>query len=153
MIKVVHLISGLEVGGAEMMLCKLVSRMDRSQFNNVVISMKGMGPLAHKIRAQGISVYSLNLDNSFASFKGIFQLYRLLRRENPDILQTWMYHADLMGVIVGKTAGIKDIIWNIRCSYESDWVLPRRTLVIRKMCGYLSGWPQSIIANSYAGKT
>ncbi|MEP6775575.1 MAG: glycosyltransferase, partial [Chloroflexota bacterium] len=81
----------------------------------------------------------------------IGQLYRLLKRESPDILQTWMYHANLIGVIAGRLARVPHILWNLRCS---DCVVgaSRSTVWTFKLCARLSRWPNVIIANSVAGR-
>ena len=42
--------------------------------------------------------------------KGLIKLYKILKKEKPDVVQTWMYHADLVGGIVSRLAGIKYIL-------------------------------------------
>jgi glycosyltransferase involved in cell wall biosynthesis len=79
------------------------------------------------------------------------RLLRIIRRTRPDILQTWMYHADLLGLLVGKLTHVPTILWNLRCSSmdaaHSGWVssLVRRALIS------LSPYPDAVLANSQAG--
>ncbi|MEO8286217.1 MAG: glycosyltransferase [Chloroflexota bacterium] len=150
-VKVVHLITGLNVGGAETMLYKLLSGMDRERFENSVISLIAPGLMAKRIEALGIPVLSLGMMRGRPTPGHIWQLYRLLRHERPDILQTWMYHADLTGIIAGRLARVPAIAWNLRCS---DCVVgaSRTTMWTFQACARLSRWPQVVIANSEAGR-
>lgn len=150
-LKVVHLITGLNVGGAETMLHKLLSGMDRARFQNSVISLIEPGPMAKRIEALGIPVVSLGMRRGRPTPGHIWRLYRLLRSARPNILQTWMYHADLTGIIAGRLARVPNIAWNLRCS---DCVrgASRTTVWTFKACARLSGWPQVVIANSEAGR-
>ena len=88
MVKVLHLISDLDTGGAEMMLYKLVKNMDRTRFANVVISMKDMGSLGERIEDAGATVYTLGMSRGLPNPLSLWRLYCLLRREQPLILQT-----------------------------------------------------------------
>lgn len=152
MIRVVHLITELNVGGAEIMLQRLVSRMDRQRFSNTVVSMTSAGPIGALIRAEGTPVSDLGMPDGVPSPVGALRLWTLLRRERPHILQTWLYHADLLGLLVGRTAGVPTIVWNLRCS-DLDLTRYSRTLRwVVKACGSLSALPEAIVANSEAGR-
>lgn len=159
LIKIIHLISDLSTGGAEVMLFRLLSHIDRSRFQNVVISLSGMGTLGAKIEALGIPVYTLGTSvpgspNSIGtrqslvlSFFGLWKLIALLRREQPAILQTWLYHSDLLGLIGGKLARVPSILWNVRCTAlksDRDWAM--------RFLAKLSAYPQGILVNSSAGR-
>lgn len=150
--KIVHLISDLDTGGAEMMLCKLVKSMDRTRFENVVVSMKDMGSLGEVISASGVRVYTLGMSRGFPKPSALWALVKILRKERPRILQTWLYHADLLGLAAGRTAGVPVILWNLRCSdVEMRNYSPLSALVL-KMLARLSSFPHGIITNSTTGK-
>jgi glycosyltransferase involved in cell wall biosynthesis len=150
---VLHVITTLDFGGAEMMLLKLISGMDGSRFRNHVICLADDGPVGKKISAQGIPVYALNMPRGRVTIQGLRQLHRLIRKINPEVLQTWMYHADLIGLLFGKLTHIRRICWNIRCS-NMDLVRYRLTTRITvKMCAMLSTLPDLIIANSENGES
>jgi len=134
------------------MLFKLVTRMDRGRFRCCVVSMTDQGPVGRKIAAAGIPVFSLGMGPGRPTIGGLGKLYRLLRLEKVDVLQTWLYHADLLGLLVGRMAGVRRVVWGIRCS---DMHLrnyrPLTALTVR-LCGFLSSLVDAIVVNSEQGK-
>ena len=152
-IKIIHILVNLTVGGAEMALLKLLSRLDRTKYDCKVISLKGIEEMGKRLIALGIPVESLNLrlSNFFISF---YRLIKIIKREKPNIVQTWMYHADLLGGLASRLVGIKNIIWGIRNQYSKDSKNLRfRTRLIAKVCSYLSFWlPKYIVACSDSSK-
>jgi hypothetical protein len=105
LIKIAHIITDLDVGGAEMMLYKLLSHMDQQRFMNMVISLKPMGPLGAKIRSLGIPVFDLGMRRGIITPTGFLRLAKLVLSWKPTIIQTWLYHADLIGFLVAKVTG------------------------------------------------
>jgi glycosyltransferase involved in cell wall biosynthesis len=151
-IPILHLITTLNVGGAEGMLLKLLSGMNNELFANQVVSLTDVGPIGEQISAQGIPVYALFMPNGRVNASGLVKLWRLLYTLRPRILQTWLYHADLLGLIFGKLACIKNICWNIRCSYHDLKKYRSSTKWTIKMCSIFSPVPDVVIANSYRGR-
>ncbi len=149
--KILHLITGLDTGGAEMMLYKLLSKIDKNEFNNIVVSITDIGPVGEKIRTLRIPVYALKMKSGI---NGIFclgyalKILKIINMFKPDAIQTWMYHANLLGLIVGKIRRIP-VVWNIRCS---DMEVSYLTKFIIKTSSLLSRCPCAVIVNSYAGK-
>jgi glycosyltransferase involved in cell wall biosynthesis len=151
MIKILHLITELDVGGAEQMLQKLVTHMDGRQFHSSVVSMTDRGVIGEKILSRGIRVFELGMTRGRPGPKGLLKFYRLLKRESPDLIQCWLYHADLLGFLVGRAAGIKKIAWGIRCS-DMDFINYRiMTKATVKLCARLSSGPDGIVVNSEKG--
>ncbi len=152
-VTIVHLITTLDVGGAEMMLLKLLSRMNRAFFCNYVVSLSSNGPVGKEISDSGIPVFPLGMPRGRLTPKGITKLWRLLRFYRPSVLQTWLYHADLLGLMIGKLAGIKTIYWNIRCSNMELYERNLLSYSVMKLCSLLSPFPDAIVTNSeQAGK-
>jgi glycosyltransferase involved in cell wall biosynthesis len=149
-ISILHLITTLDVGGAEKMLLKLLSFMDKDIFLNQVICLTDVGLVGEKIMGQGIPVYALNMPSGRLNSSGLSKLWGLLRSKRPAVLQTWLYHADLLGLILGKLAGISNICWNIRCSYMDLGKYRPSTKWSIKLCSLFSFLPQVIITNSRA---
>ena len=103
--RVLHIITGLNVGGAEMMLYKLVSHMQPQQFENDIISLVEPGPLGARLQEHGIRVRSLRMRRGFPDPSKLCQLAHWMRQDRPDLIQTWMYHADLLGGARGASGG------------------------------------------------
>jgi glycosyltransferase involved in cell wall biosynthesis len=149
-ISILHLITTLDLGGAEKMLLKLLSFMDKDNFSNQVICLTDVGLVGEKIMGQGIPVYALNMPRGRLNSSGLHKLWGLLRSIRPTVLQTWLYHADLLGVILGRLAGISNICWNIRCSYMDLGKYRPSTKWTIKFCSLLSCFPRIVITNSSA---
>ncbi|NWJ97219.1 MAG: glycosyltransferase [Chloroflexi bacterium] len=160
-IKVVHLITSLDIGGAEMMLYKLLSGQSAGRsagrpLDNVVICLTKSGPLAEKIFALGIPVYSLEMSQGRPTpvrlAVAFLRLFKRLRQEQPVILQTWLYHADLLGTLVAPLVGSPLLLWNIRNSSLDFSQYRRLTGWIIRLCALLSKRPYLILTNSDAGR-
>ena len=150
--RIVHVITGLRVGGTEIMLAKLVARMDRGEFENVVVSLMDPGPVAERIRAVGITVHALGLRPGPAALWGVASLARLLRRERPQIVQTWLYHADLLGLFAARLARVPRVVWNLRCSNMDLRQYAASTALVVKLLARLSRLPDAVVVNSNAGQ-
>lgn len=148
---IVHLITGLGHGGSEHMLAKLLTHMDRTRFKNVVISMTSQGPLGERIAASGIPVIPLAMQGPWSAARGLLRLIRALRRVRPDVLQTWLYHADLLGLIAGRLSGIPAVAWNIRCSTLRREDHPAHLWWTVKVLARLARFPRAVVANSRSG--
>ncbi|MDP3612421.1 MAG: glycosyltransferase, partial [Rubrivivax sp.] len=95
MIRVLFVATGLDVGGAEISLLNILQHLDRSRFEAHVVSLTGHGDVAPRIAALGITVTSFDFARQpLRSWTG---LRRLMRNLRPHVVQTWMYHADLIG--------------------------------------------------------
>lgn len=150
-IKVLHLITGLGVGGAETMLLKLLGGLDPERFASSVVSMTEPGPLAQPIAKLGIPVHTLGLNRGVPNPLALPKLFQLTRQFRPDILQGWMYHADVLGYFAARAARIPKLVWNIRCS-DLDFPTTSRSLrVVFATHGFLSRFTDATIVNSAAG--
>ena len=114
--RVVHVITGLETGGAEMMLYKLLRALPSTRITSCVVSLLPRGELAGPISDLGIDVHSLNMRSSFGDPGAAVRLIRLLRRLDADLMQTWMYHANLLGALINPWLGNTPLLWNLRQS-------------------------------------
>jgi glycosyltransferase involved in cell wall biosynthesis len=150
-ISVTHVITTLSTGGAEIMLYRLLCAMNRSQFRNSVVCLTGDGPIAQNIREAGIPVGLLDLRPSRA-VAGIMRLVRELRRQNPHVIQTWMYHADLLGGLASLPLRGVPVAWNIRCGGLDPSIDKPGTIWISRVCAGLSHLlPARIVSCSQSG--
>lgn len=152
MIKVVHIITGLKVGGAQMMLCKLVTQLSSSEITHEVVSLSQIGPLGERIQQAGVPVHALNMRPDTLDPRPILQLAHWLRQNKPDVILTWLYHADLVGGIANKIAGDFPLAWNVRRSFLDRATLKRSTFLLGRLCCRLSrSIPHRILFCSRAG--
>ena len=152
MITVLHLINGLDTGGAERMLVKLVTRSNGPSFRHIVVSMTGAGTWGSTLQEHRVELHTLEMPRSRPSARGLLRLVALIARDNPDIVQTWLYHADLMGLVAGKLARADRVVWNIRCSNVDLRDYRRATRWIVAASARLSRFASAIVVNSIRGK-
>lgn len=147
--KVTHVITGLAFGGAQMMLYKLLASLDRTVCKAEVISLCDIGPLGKRIQELGVPVRALGLRPGAPNPWGIYRLARWLRQDPPHLLQTWLYHADLIGGLAAKLAGGIPVAWNIRHSNLDATDDKRSTRWTVRACAKLSHWlPARIVCCS-----
>jgi glycosyltransferase involved in cell wall biosynthesis len=152
-ISVLCLITALDGGGAEMMLYRLMSQIDRTKFNPQVVSMLECGPVSEKIEALGIPVRSLGMRQGIPNPFALLRLARWLQADKPDVIQTWMYHADLLGGLAARLVGKTPVSWGIHHSDLSPEGNPRQTLFTVKACAPISRWlPAKIVCCSEASR-
>ncbi len=151
LIHVVHIITGLGRGGAEANLAQLVTRLDAAHFRSVVISLTGEGALGPGIRAARVEVHALGMRRGVIDPRGLGRLVKLLRTIKPDVIQTWMYHADLLGLLASGLAGRPPVVWNVRCSNMDFTRYSRLTRLVVRSLARLSRFPVAVVVNSQAG--
>jgi glycosyltransferase involved in cell wall biosynthesis len=135
MMKILHVISGLKVGGAEMMLLRLINNARGGEFKHQVVSLSFAGEMRERFEEAGIELIVFDFKKSpIISF---FQLHSLIRRVKPDIVQTWLYHSDLIGGLAARLAGSCGIVWNLRSTTIPQGPLSSAFWIVR-LCGFFS---------------
>jgi len=129
-------ITGLADGGAEGTLFRLCA--NDNQNRHVVISMMDEGKYGPLLKSVGAEVFTLDMPRGQLTLGGILRLWRLLRSQRPDLVQTWLYHADLIGGIAARLAGVKAVFWGIRNGDLSPEKNTRSTLWVARLCAALS---------------
>jgi glycosyltransferase involved in cell wall biosynthesis len=144
---ILHLITGLDTGGAELMLARLVARPDPARHHALVVSMIGPGSLGPALQRAGVEVCSLGMSRGWPDPRGLARLLALLRRVRPQVIQTWLYHADLLGLVAHRLAGVSSrLFWNIQCTEMAD------AGPVRRLLAWSSAAPEAIVVNSLAGR-
>lgn len=142
--KILHIITGLGNGGAEGVLSRLCLFDDSSK--HIVISLMGDGKYGPILRGGGVEVICLGLGQSRFGLRAFLNLIKIIKKKQPDVVQTWMYHADFIGGIAARLAGIKNIFWGIRHSKLEVEKTKNTTIIIAKLCALLSRFlPKKII--------
>ncbi len=147
---VTHVIIGLGKGGAETMLYQILKYSNEPDVKYDVVSLGADHYYEDLIRDCGVNVYELDISRK--PIKTVFEVYRILKQSESDCVCCWMYHADLIGFIVGRLAGVSRIIWNIRHSDVGKKTNSRKTLIINKLCALVSGRVDVIAYNGEQAK-
>lgn len=109
---ILHIITGLEGGGAEGALFRLCANDTVHHHHVISLTSKGVyGPL---LEAHGVEVTALHLSRRSLNVGGLVKLWRCVRSTRPMAVQTWMYHADLLGGCIARLAGCENVFWGIR---------------------------------------
>ena len=145
---VTHIISSLADGGAERNLYRLCS--NSRAWNHTVIVFMGEGKYFSELESVGIKVHCLNMSKGRITLKGVIRLWKLIIAIKPDVVQTWMYHADLVGGIVSRLCRVGKIVWGVRHNNLTQGNISTKTWWIAKACAICS-WiiPDLIISCSY----
>lgn len=147
---VLHVLSGLKVGGAEMVLYRLIVNSQGGRFTHAVIALHPEGGMRQRFIDVGIEIVALDFKRS--PVLNFFRLFFLILRKRPDIVQTWMYHSDLLGGLAARLAGNRNVIWGVRTT-EVNAGVSRATAVVRRACAWLSWWvPHSIVCAAEASR-
>jgi hypothetical protein len=102
------------MGGAEMMLFKVLSAMDLKKFSSEIICLSANVELVERIEALGVTVHVLGMKGGMPTPSGLMKLVKIMKQFEPDVVQTWLYHADLIGGLAAKFFSKSKIVWNIR---------------------------------------
>jgi glycosyltransferase involved in cell wall biosynthesis len=109
----VHIIIGLNIGGAELMLKRLIESTE-NRLDHHVVSLTDEGSLGSSFRQAGIPITCLRCKNSIGLILKFEKLRKLLKYLQPDCVQTWMYHSDFIGGLAARSVGVSNVVWNIR---------------------------------------
>jgi glycosyltransferase involved in cell wall biosynthesis len=125
---------------------RLCSKRSANVRHSVISFMDG-GKHIHSLKEAGIAVTTLGLRQGRFTFKPLRELFYELRKSKPDVVQTWMYHADLIGGIAARAAGVPAVVWNVRHSDHDDRTTKTTTRIAAKLCARLS-WtiPKRIVS-------
>lgn len=143
-VKVLHVISGLNGGGAEAVLYRLCLHGDPDRHQ--VISMGDGGKFGPMLEELGIRVDTLKMPRGRLTAQGLWRLFWLVRRSRADVVQTWMYHADLVGGILARLAGKRQVFWGIRHTTLDPRLSSRSALLAAGMSARVSRFvPRKIV--------
>ena len=134
--RVLHVITSLGDGGAEAVLYRLVTRDTADEHE--VVSLVGEGKYGRMFRAAGVPVYSLDMRPGRVSWDGIRKLWQICRASHADVIQTWMYHSDLLGGLVARLSGKPHVVWGIHNSTFTPGSSSRAFRAVVRTCGLLS---------------
>jgi glycosyltransferase involved in cell wall biosynthesis len=148
-IQVLHITTTLGLGGAQMMLTRLVVATERRRVEPSVLSLVRDGVLAPRVKAAGVPLHDLGMRQGMPTPNGVLRLAALARDLSPDIVQGWMYHGNVVATLYAQRArGRLPVVWNVRHSlHEIQKEKPIRRLLIR-LGAKMSRSTAAIIYNS-----
>jgi glycosyltransferase involved in cell wall biosynthesis len=135
-LRITHVITGLSAHGAEIMLCRFLSASNPQEYQHEVISLTDRGAMAGQIECLGVPVRVLGMRPGVPNPVAIMKLARMLRESRPQIVQTWMYHANLLGGLAARLAGDIPVVWGI----HHTRVDRRETKFLTVLTVRIGGW-------------
>jgi glycosyltransferase involved in cell wall biosynthesis len=137
---ILHIMPDLTTGGAELTMKRLIEcHLRDPRFEHRVISLCTLGTVGRALQTQGVPVEAFGLTSVLHLPTALLRLRERISAIDPDIVQTWMYHADLIGGIAARMAGMRNVIWGVRSTH----IPPGRgtspmTTAVRRACALLS---------------
>lgn len=146
--RVAHVITGLQTGGAEVLLSRVLTHLSGDPAGSRVISLTGRGPLADPIEAAGIEVRALEL-RAVPGPAGIRQLGLAIRDAEPEVVQTWLVHANVLGGLAARRWSRAPVVWGVHNLALDAAGFGRRAALTGRVERLLAGRvPRRIIACS-----
>jgi glycosyltransferase involved in cell wall biosynthesis len=144
--KILYVITGLTTGGAEMMLYKLLSKLDRNRFAPVVVSLMDRGTFGDRIEALGIPVHTIDMKSGIPTPAAIGRLIGTVRQLKPDLIQGWMYHGNLSAQFASLFSSHKiPVLWSIHHSLDSLASEKKMTQAIIRFSSIISLYTNQIV--------
>ncbi len=152
--KLLHIITGVNVGGAETMLARLLEHASlTSDIHQEVLTLTPPGLAGARIVKAGTPVHSLDMRNGLSSISAAARLVALTRSIRPDLIMGWMHHGQLAASLAGLVSpGPTTVIWNVRHSLNGYRQEKRLTRLLLRICATLSRTPAAIVYNSRAAR-
>jgi glycosyltransferase involved in cell wall biosynthesis len=125
--RILLLSTSLGMGGADRQIVYLANALLAHEFDVRVVSMVPLEEMGRQALANGLPVSSLEMQRGRADLQAFRRLVSLLQSWRPHVLTSFMYHANLLGRLAGKWAGVPLVITSIRAertgSTARDWSL------------------------------
>ena len=135
MARVLHIISGLEIGGAETALYRLIDASRESSYRHSVACLSAAGPISERLAKSNIPTHHFRLKQS--PILETMRLCVLIIRSRPEVVQTWMYHADFIGGVIARICSGAKVVWGVRTTGLVAGS-SRGTKVVRSFCAAFS---------------
>ncbi len=135
--RVAHVITGLGTGGAEAMLYKLISSTRSQGLNHSVASLTDEGTFGPRLVSDGVAVKCLRMRPGVPTPGALLPLAVFLRGSRPDIVQSWMYHGNLLAGLTAAPLGMP-LVWGIHHADVEPRNVKPLTRLTRAVCGRLS---------------
>jgi glycosyltransferase involved in cell wall biosynthesis len=152
-LRVLHVITGLGVGGAESMLASLVGARP-PELEQEVVSLLSNGFHVPEMRRRGTPVSELDFEDTMKIPMDAWKLVATIRRMKPHVVQGWMYHGNLASLAAVALSGRRrqtQLAWGIRCSDRDTGAERLQLRAVIRASAHLSPHSDALVANSQAG--
>jgi len=148
--KIVMIITSLSCGGAETVLYELTKKLSKYDLDLHIISLSGKGVIYEKIKKLDIPISVVSNKSGPLIVFSFIKLFFLLRKIKPEVVHTWMYHADLFGGMIAKLANVDKIVWSLHNTNLDKDKTKLTTRLVVKTCSLVSSWlPSYIVSCSF----
>ncbi|HNY12766.1 MAG TPA: glycosyltransferase, partial [Candidatus Wallbacteria bacterium] len=113
-INILFIINDLKIGGAEKMLIYLISGLNKKIYNPIVCTLLDRGEYRHYLKTHGIKYYTLNMQNYFKIPVALFKLARIIKKENINLIHSYLFYSDLMARLSGFLTRVPVVITSMR---------------------------------------
>src|SRR5689334_4886037 len=114
--KILHIINSFEFGGAEAMLCNILLRTNLDRFEPAVLCLINDLSVAEPVIKAGIPIDVIGLRPPIPRPSDLWRLKTSLSKIQPDIVQTWMDHSNLLGGLATRLFTGAAVVWGIHHS-------------------------------------
>lgn len=149
--RVLHITTGLELGGAERILYNCAVQGQKEGFSALVVALRSGGPTRHALEKKGIRVVELGASPILPDPRAMWRLLAEIARFKPDTMMSWMYHGNLYGAfaaMLSRHVSRHQLLWGIYNSKLDLGQYSWRMSAVVKAGARLSGYPQAIVYNS-----
>jgi glycosyltransferase involved in cell wall biosynthesis len=149
--RVLHVIDGIGVGGAELVLIQLIERLETRGVHNTVLSLTPAGILRDRLVASGAELVEMNMSKGRLPWAGLVGMVRAMRQAKPDIVQGWMYHGNFAATVLRDLSMLRTpMFWSIHNTLEPKQPFAAVTRVAYTACRVMAFRPRSIVYVSRA---
>lgn len=148
---VLHIITDLDQGGAEMALFRVIQSDQHIANRHVVLSLVKEGVLRNQFESV-CDVHDLGLEYGQLSIQALFRLKNICVLVKPDIIQGWMYHGNVVASLASFLSGKKPVIHGVRQCLYADQEIGRLTRILIQLNSWLSRRASLTLYNSETAK-
>jgi glycosyltransferase involved in cell wall biosynthesis len=148
--RICHVITGIQTGGAETALCRLLESTVDQGVDHSVFVLGNEGALSPRVRSTGARLFCLGMTSYQDALPALMALRRQIRGVAPDVLQGWMYHANLASTAI-SVMGRLPVVWGVRHSLHDLSADKPATRAVIRLGAHLSWSPRAIVYNSAIG--
>ena len=116
-------------GGAESVLYRIIKNDLKNE--HIILLLIDDNFYKNQLIKNDIIFYSINKKLNFLWFLKLILIPYFIYKHNPQVVQTWMYHSNLLISFLSIFFFKKKIYWNIRHSNFSDKISIKYKIILK----------------------